>query len=183
MDVLKAIESRLSIRSYKDIPVKPEDLANIVKAGQIAPIAGALHFSVVTNRNVLDNISEAGRQAMLNGTEFSKGRASLPGYTPLYHAPALVVISGPKGGNFNDVNAGLAAENIIIAATGLGYGSCYLYSISPLFKEGDKYNTLVGIPNNYEFCCGIIFGITDDVNAFSPVPRPAKNLDNINYVE
>lgn len=183
MDAIKAIESRLSIRSYKNIPVKPQDLAKIVKAGQIAPIAGVLHFSVITAPDVLNDISEAGRQAMLNGTEFSKGRASLPGYTPLYHAPALIVISGPKGGNFNDVNAGLAAENIIIAATSLGYGSCYLYSINPLFVQDGKYKSLVGMPDNYEFCCGIILGITDDVNAFSPVPRPTKKLDNVNYVE
>jgi len=184
-EVLNVIERRASVRSYKPEQVRDEDLAAILRAGQQAPIAGgSVHFSVVQNRELLEEISEAGRQEMLNGkNEFHRQRASLEGYTPLYHAPTLVVLSGPKGAPFNQVNAALAVENMMLAATDLGYGSCYLAGITPVFAgEDDTYRRKVGMPEGNVFACGLILGFTDDPKKFCPDIKPDRS-GNINYVK
>lgn len=185
MDAITALMSRMSIRSYKPEQVAEADLDAIIRAAQQAPSAGVVHFSVVQDHAIIEEISEAGRQMMLNGSnEFHRQRASLEGYTPLYHAPTYIAISGPEGAVFNAVNAALAAENIMIAATALGYGSCYLAGITPVFTGADaKYRELIGIPKNYTYICGVIIGKVDDVNAFSPNPRPEKNRTNVNFIK
>lgn len=185
MDAITALMSRMSIRSYKAAPVKEDDLATILHAGQQAPSAGVIHFSVVQNSALIEEISEVGRQMMLNGSnEFHRQRASLEGYTPLYHAPVFIAISGPNGAVFNAANAALAAENIMVAATALGYGSCYLAGITPVFTgEEAKYRECIGVPKNYTYICGVIIGEVDNADAFSPSPRPEKNRENVNYVK
>jgi nitroreductase len=40
MDILKAIESRRSIRKYKPVPIPDGDLKKILEAGRLAPSAG-----------------------------------------------------------------------------------------------------------------------------------------------
>jgi len=40
MDVLKAIETRRSVRKYKPVPVLNGDLKKILEAGRLAPSAG-----------------------------------------------------------------------------------------------------------------------------------------------
>ena len=185
MDAINALMSRISIRSYCSEQVCDEDLETILHAGQQAPSAGVIHFSIVQNHEIIEKISEAGRQMMLNGNnEFHRQRASQEGYTPLYHAPTFIAISGPEGAVFNAANAALAAENIMVAATALGYGSCYLAGITPLFIGPDsEYKSLVGIPQKYSYICGVIIGKTDDISAFSPNPRPEKNRSNVNFVK
>ena len=40
MEVLKAIETRRSVRKYKPVPVPDGDLKKILEAGRLAPSAG-----------------------------------------------------------------------------------------------------------------------------------------------
>lgn len=183
MDALMAIKERISIRSYKPEPVREEDIAAIISAAQQSPFAGGLHFSVITNKEIIEKMSETGRQMMLSGNDFARGRASLEGYTPLYHAPALIIISGKENGG--GITSSLSAENIMIAATSLGYGSCYIASITPLFNGDSKaeYASLVGMPEGYSFNCGVVLGITDDPTAYSLNPRPERSYPNVNYVK
>lgn len=183
MDALLAIENRMSIRSYKTRQVNGEYLQRIIWAGQTSAGSGNNHFSVVQNRELLDAISEDVRLDMLTRNEFYRSQAELPGYTALYHAPTLIVVSSPELDKHKSANAALAAGNIMIAATALGYGSCYLGGIAPVMKREGKYFDAVGIPKHYVFSCGVLVGITDDPAAFSPVPRPKKRTDNVTFVK
>jgi nitroreductase len=60
-------------------------------------------------------------------------RVSLPGYQPLYDAQVLVLLSRPTEAPFSAVNTALAAENMLLQASGLGLGSCYI--VSPTFED------------------------------------------------
>ena len=63
--VLEAIKTRRSIRSFSDKPISQEDLAAIVEAGQFAPTAmnrQEFQFTVVTNKQKLSQLAQAIRE-------------------------------------------------------------------------------------------------------------------------
>jgi nitroreductase len=129
MTVAEAIAQRKSIRSYLDKEVVAEDLAKIVEAGQWAPNAGPFNISVIRNADLLQRINDLTSKAMLaSGNDFLIERASLPGYEPLYGAPVLIILSGPTDAPYTALNVATAAENMLLQATELGLGSCFLRS-------------------------------------------------------
>ena len=78
--------------------------------------------------------------------------ASNPNFNPIYGAPVAVVISTDKADNPNTAgmaraNAACAGENILLAATELGLGSCYLESPTLAFNIPAISET-AGIPEN-----------------------------------
>jgi nitroreductase len=53
-----------------------------------------------------------------------------------YNAPLVITITGPKDNAFIDADAGLAAQNIMLYATSLDLGSCFIGMAK--FLERDK---------------------------------------------
>ena len=69
---------------------------------------------------------------------FLENLAAQEGYHPLYGAAALVVLSAPGGldeKGFNMANVSCAAENMLLAAAGLGLGSCFLMGPMAAFSD------------------------------------------------
>src|SRR5512138_44552 len=67
MDILKAIESRRSIRKYKPVPIPDGDLKKILEAGRLAPSAGNKQpwgFVVVRDTGGKKLLAEAARNQM-----------------------------------------------------------------------------------------------------------------------
>lgn len=144
MDAIEAIIKRKSVRAYEDRPVPGHVVEKIIEAGQWAPNAGQqiglrglqllpveypFQISVITNKGLRRKINDRVLETMNRvGNVFARQRASLPEYQPLFGAPAVVLLSGPDQGVPGAVNAALVAENMLIAATALGLGSCYLGS-------------------------------------------------------
>ena len=184
MNVSEAIAKRESVRAYLNTQVSSEDLAKIVEAGQWAPNAGPFQITVVRKADVLKKVNDRTYDAMIHSDrEFLQQRAALPGYQPLYGAPVLIVLSGPPNVPFSAVNTALAAENMILQATELGLGSCYV--ISPtLALTGDKNSNLAkeaGIPDGYTMQCGVLVGYAAAENKFSLGERTRKG--SVNYVD
>lgn len=184
MNISEAIAKRMSIRAYLDQPVPTDDLARIVEAGRWAPNAGPFHISVVLNQGLRQRINDRVHDAMLrSGNTFLQQRASLPGYQPLYGAPVLILLSGPTDAPYSAFNTALAAENMILEATGLGLGSCYI--ISPrLALNGEDNRDLAqeaGISQNYSLQCAVILGYAAVENKFSLGERTRKG--SVSYVD
>ncbi len=178
MNTLEAIKARKSARSYKECPVEREKLKQLVTAAHNAPSACPLHLSVVENREVLKTLNDAALAAMkASGNEFLVSRASLEGYQPLYGAPALLLISAPKGAAHIEATASCAAANVTVAAAELGLGSCYV--IAPLLGLGavPALSGRIGIPEGYAPVCGVLLGYADG-DAFS-VPKGSE--EHVNY--
>ena len=131
MEIQQAIEIRRSIRAYGDRPVEREKLEAVLRAGNQAPIFGRLHMSVFAGPEQLQAVDAAAVAGMArSGVPFLENLAAQEGYHPLYGAAALVVLSAPGGldeKGFNMANVSCAAENMLLAAAGLG---------SPLTVEG-----------------------------------------------
>ena len=115
--------------------------------------------------------------------EFLQQRASLPGYQPIYGAPVLILLSAPANAPYSAVNTALAAENMLLEATGLGLGSCHI--ITPtLALNGENNRDLareVGLQDGYVVQCAVIVGYAAAENKFTVAERTRKA--SVNYVD
>jgi nitroreductase len=107
---------------------------------------------------------------------FLQQRASLPGYQPLYGAPVLILLSAPAKAPFSAANTALAAENMLLEATGLGLGSCYI--VSPTMAlNGENNHALAkeaGIPDGNEVLCALVIGYPAAEDPFTMGERNMK---------
>ena len=184
MNVSEAIAKRKSIRAYLNKPILADDLKKIVEAGRWAPNAGPFHISVVCNAGLRQRINDRVHDAMAHSNiEFLQQRVSLPGYQPLYGAPVLILFSGPTNAPYSAVNAALAAENMLLEATGLGLGSCYLVSPSFALNGGENQDLTqeTGIPDGYTVQCAVVVGYAAAKNKFSVGERTGKG--SVNHVD
>lgn len=184
MNVSEVIAKRKSVRAYLNKPVLAEDLAKIVEAGQWAPNAGKFKISVIRNAGLRQRINDLTHDAMVNsGVEFLQQRVSLPGYQPLYGAPVLILLSGPVEAPYSAVNTALAAENMLLQATGLGLGSCYI--VTPTLAMNAENNRALaqeaGIPDGYALQCAVILGYAAAENKFTAGERTRKG--SVSYVD
>jgi len=181
MNISEAIAKRKSIRAYLDKPVPDGHVEKIVEAGRWAPNAGPFQISVVRNTGLKQRINGRTFDAMVHsGNEFLQHKASLPGYQPLYGAPVLILLSGPADAPHSPRNTALAAENMLLEATGLGLGTCFL--ISPTLALNGENNRYLakeaGIPDGYTLQCTIIVGYAAAENKFTAAERTQKGSVN-----
>ncbi len=184
MDVSEAIAKRKSVRAYENKPIPADVLKRIIEAGQRAPNAGPFQISVIQNAGLRQRINDRTLDAMVHsGNEFAQQRASLPGYQPLYGAPLLILLSAPADAPLGAPNTALAAENMLLEATGLGLGSCYLLSPTRALN-GESNHALgreAGVPEGYTVQCAVIVGYAAPENKFSVGERSKRG--KVNYVE
>ena len=182
MQVLNAIKSRKSVRTYAPKTVETEKMEVIIKAGNLAPVFGRFHMTIIENQQMLQEINDITLDMMKHsGDEFLEKRASTEGYNPLYGAPALIVLSAPNGNDsngFNMANVSCAAENMIIEATELGLGSCFV--MGPLIAFANPELTKkVEIPEGYTPLVGVLIGYP--IESLESNKRDIPN--NITYIK
>ena len=179
MEALEAILKRKSVRSYKKEQITDSELEAVLEAGKSGPGGGAYHLSVIQVPELIKKINDLTKTAMLAGGGFGQQRASLPGYEPVYGAPTLVLLSA---GDPNGIaNTSCCAENMLVAATALGLGSCYLMSMRSAFA-GDTGADLLkecGVPEGNTVCCAVILGYQDGEAFKSAAPK----VRTVNYVK
>ncbi len=170
MSISDAIVKRRSVRAYLDEPVAAEMVDRIVEAGRWAPNHGDYHLSVIRDFQLRQRINDRTLAAMkASGIEFLKERAALPGYQPLYGAPAIVLLSGPAEIPNAPFNCALVVENMLLQATEEGLGSCFIMSVALALRGEDNRGLAreAQIPEGYIFQCGLVFGYAAAENKFS----------------
>jgi len=139
---------------------------HLFEAAMAAPSAVAKdpwHFLLIRNRNTLDKIVKI-----------------LPNGQMLRQAPAAIVVCGDiNKANLNEVSYMLqdlsaAAENLLLAATALGLGSCWL-GMHPRSERMDPIRDLFSLPENIIPMCGIALGWP----AEQPEPRTRYNPERV----
>lgn len=140
--VLEAIRTRRSCRDYEQKPIPKQILTKIIEAGNQAPFVADLgaqpwRFVIVENPDFRQKLVQAAYPIWKSSMDSMKDAIpeiydaamnlydSLPDPKDLvyYSAPAIVFVLGPKS---KVVDCSLACENIMIAATSFGLGSCYV---------------------------------------------------------
>jgi len=153
MDFFELVKQRRSVRKYIDRAVEPELLEQVMMAAQSAPSwknGQCWRFIVVTAPELKKQI--IGLTSVFNqtwlGTEYA----------------IIVACGNPDESGFRNgqhyylVDVAIALQNMVLAATALGLGTCWIGS----FDE-DKLKYLLKIPPAYR------------IVALTPLGYPAKN--------
>ena len=157
-DVLTAIKERYSSRGYKEQMITDEELNAVIEAGLQAPTAAnrrEIHFTVVkTDNPILNELQE----------ELLKGRPNMGGKF-WYGAPILIILSGPENFFWSACDAGIAVENMALAAEGLGLGTVILGCIKDAMTQDKKayFNEAFKIPEGNVFQVALAVGYKDFV--------------------
>ena len=182
MNTLEALQSRHSVRGYTDQPIEEEKLKTILKYANKAPKSGAFHMTVIRKKGFLDNLEENLINYMKDcGDPYMEKSAAMPGFKALYGAPCLVIFSIPENPGNSGISADCAAENMCIAATELGLGSCYMMTpimastINPLFKD------IIMVPQGFEPYCSVLLGYEGE-QIVPPQPW-VEDYSNVNYYD
>lgn len=124
MDFFEVLANRYSVRSYKADPVEPEKLASVLEAARLAPTACNLQpFQLLVIRT-------EGRREELARIYHRPWFADAPlviGICSLQHA----AWRRRDGKSYADVDATIAMDHLIMAATALGLGTCWVAAFDP----------------------------------------------------
>ncbi len=154
-DVLKAMEQRFSTRGYTKEALTRDELDCLVRAGLQAPTAAnrqEVHITVVNGGDpVLREIEEEKNK---------KSGIQDPPHNFYYEAPTVLFLSAEKKFSWGSLDAGIAVENISLAAEGLGLGSLIIGCIKDALS-GDKkdyFADALKLPEGYAFEIAIAVG-------------------------
>jgi nitroreductase len=163
MDVFEAMEKRHSVRGYKPDPVEDDKLQRVLEAARRAPTA-------------------ANRQPFRMLVVHTRGReeelARVYGRGWLTQAPlviAFVAVPGEAWRRMDDkpydeVDATIAMDHLVLAATALGLGTCWIAAFDP-----DAAREVFGLPDDVELVALTPLGYPDKARA-STTRRPLEEL-------
>ncbi|GMV30077.1 MAG: NAD(P)H nitroreductase [Rhodanobacteraceae bacterium] len=166
--VIDAIGQRRAVREYSAQPVDDETLRTLLHAAVRAPTA--MHrepwqFVVLRDRDTRAVVT-ARAKALLDASADQRHDPALahlyaaftaPGFDIFYGAPALIVIGSSERGEFVAADCWLAAENLMLAATSLGLGSCVI-GLAVGALNDPQIRRAVGIPDDFVAIAPIIVG-------------------------
>lgn len=140
--VIETIHKRRSTRAYEKKLVPRDIIVEIIKAGNQAPFASATRsqpwrFVVAINPKFKKKLVQTTLPIWKHGNQSMKkaypeiyemgmilyNALDEPKDPVYYSAPVIIFVIGPKS---NDMCCSLACENMMIAATSLGLGNCYV---------------------------------------------------------
>ena len=179
--VIEAIEARRSVRAYKDTPVEHEKLELLAKCGVLAPSAmnrQEWEVRIVENKAWIDGATATYLKAV-EGT----GKADYmltPTFKNIFRNAAAVIFVGAPDGVFSGENVGCMAQNIMLAATELGLGTCFLGSVQMIFAEPTMAEHLqsLGFSDGYKLRYALAVGYPDE----APEAKP-RDMSKIKFVE
>lgn len=153
--LFEVFKHRRSVRKFKSTPIPEAHLNKILEAANYAPTPRnrqAWKFVVIRDRAIIDEIKEACIKR--------SGERTRDYYTDYLSAPVYVVVLADKTTRnpVNDITAGaLAAENLLLAARALGYGTVYCVNSIP----EDITNPILNVPEKYQRVLITPIGIPD----------------------
>ncbi len=124
MDFQDLIKERYSVRAYQSQPVEEEKLRRVLDAARLAPTAA--------NRQPIQFVvmRTLGREEDLKRMYKKEWLSQAP-----YVLCACAVYDGAwsriDGKNYSEVDATIAMDHLILAATELGLGTCWIAAFDP----------------------------------------------------
>lgn len=165
-EIIRAMEERRSIRSFKPEMPPKEVLQQIVEAGLYAASGKGQQAAIVvavTNKALRDKLAEENRRI-----------AGAPeGSDPFYGAPAVLVVLGRKDWPTHVYDGSLVMGNLLLAAHALGLGSIWIHRAKEEFEEPEYQQLLkdLGVEGEWE---GIGHCAVGYLNGEAPAPVPRK---------
>lgn len=186
-------KNRRSIRAYKDDMIKETELNEILEAGTYAPSGGnsqTTHRIVISNKKVLQELEE------LVAQEFSKMEIQEGMYKSLvnsinlskkgqyyydYQAPILVIVANKKDYGNAIADSACMIENMMLKATELHIGSCWINQLHWLDEDPVIREKLlsIGLLEDETVTGGVVFGYTK----VEPKSELQRTGNKITYVK
>ena len=171
-EIIKAMETRRSIRGYKEDMVPEELIAEVVEAGTYAATGMGRQSPIilaVTNKEVRDRLSKVNAEIM--GTTGD----------PFYGAPVAILVLVDSTVHTWVEDGSLAMGAMLNAAYAVGLGSCWIHRARETFdsEAGKALLKQWGIPETYR---GVGFCILGYAAGELPQPKPRKD-DQILWID
>ena len=155
MDAFEAIRRRRSVRQFTGGAIPREHLLQIVDAGRLAASGNnrqPWEFIVVTERDLIEQLKAAA--------------------TWMEQAGAIVAVVMDPTSRWWVEDGAAAVENMLLAATALGYGSCWLEGYT--LRHEDELKALLDIPAGKRLFTLVPLGL--------PVAWPTKDKKPLDTV-
>lgn len=158
MNVLDALKTRRSVRSFTSEPVSDKDLRTMLEAAMLAPSAAneqPWEFVVFRDTDTLDQIPQINHYA-----------------ASARNAPMAILVclntEKEKEKGMGILDTAICAENLMLAAHGLGLGSVFT-GIYPIKERIEGYQKLAGLPESVIPIGLVVVGHPAE-NTSKPVP-------------
>lgn len=153
-EVLKNIITRRSIKQYKDIQIKDEELKAVLEAGLYAPSGRGLQSPVMVVVQEKDTMEKIVRMnaAVMNVTS-----------NPYYGAPTVILVFAPVDRNTYIEDASCVLDTMMLAAHSIGLGSRWIHREREMFEteEGMELMKKWGVPENFKGVGALSLGYAD----------------------
>lgn len=159
MDALEAIRKRRSVREYTGDPIPREDLVKIVDAGRLAATGSNKQpwdFIVVTEREMIEKLKVASKW--------------------MEKAGAIIAVVLDPSSRWWLEDGSAAVENMLIASTALGYGSCWLEGYT--LPREEEFKELLGVPQEKRLLTLVPIGVPTEWPT-----REKKSLEEVIHWE
>lgn len=167
--ILKTIYARHSVRAYAPTPLDSATVQTLLDAAVHAPTA--MHeepwaFVVVQDHALLQRLSELAKPLFVeevrhrnaHGSSHSFDHFTRPDFNIFHGANTLIIICAKPLSPFVTADCWLAAENLMLAASAIGLGSCVIGSAVAALNI-HKVKTELGIPDEYSVIAPIVVGV------------------------
>ncbi len=165
-DLIDAIESRRSVRSYKSDPIPDPTIGRILECGRLAPSAGNLEpwfFYVVKNSQIKDQLAAVSEPW-------------------IKAAPVVIVVTADytlESQNFGErgremylyQDSAAATQNMLLAAHGYGLGSCWVGKFDEI-----KIKQILNLPEGQQPVALLPLGYPTEENQ---PPLAHKSIDEM----
>ncbi|MCD7736670.1 MAG: nitroreductase [Lachnospiraceae bacterium] len=167
-EVLKSLEERRSVRSYKAEQIRDDELEQILRAGTYAPTGMGAQSPVMVVVQDPETIAK-----------LSKMNAAVMGVSsdPFYGAPTVIIVLADRSRPTFVEDGSLVMGNLMNAAFAIGVDSCWIHRAKEVFdsKDGKALLKQWGIEGDYQGIGHCILGYRDGE---LPQAKPRKE----NYI-
>lgn len=168
MEFQKALDSRYSVRNYKQIPVEEEKIQAVLEAGRIAPTA--------KNSQPQKIFVAKSEEAMQKVRELTVCH---------FDAPVVFIVCGDSdracilksnGRNFMEIDCAIVQTYMMLKAADLGLGTCWVGRIMP-----EDVKKAFNLPENIVVYGFLVMGYPAD--DCEPAPRHYERLELSEFVK
>jgi len=177
MELMEAIRGRRSVRAFAATPLDRAVVEQLLDAAVQAPTGMNCQpwaFGVVQGVEAVAELGQRAKAHLLAGLDDAsplaryRERLSQPDFHLFYGAPAVVVIYGKPDGVTTAADTAMAAQNLMLAAYGLGLGTCWI-GFAHGYLEQPEVKAEMGVPAAYKVAAPLAVG--HPVEAAPPVDK------------
>ncbi len=168
-EVLKAIKTRRSVRTYESKKIPREIINTIIEAGNQAPSgmnSQPWRFVVVEDetlhKKLIDTAVPNAKKLLetVKTSNLERYQQIMKRYEELedpiyYSAPAIIFVIGKD--RYSDLSCPLACENMMLAAYSLGFGTCWV-QFGSLVTDNEEITKVLELKEDEKIFGPIVVG-------------------------